>query len=67
MDRISWRCDACNKRRMDGFIAVHKIVLGHYEDGMPIGHRNFKYCKDDATCFQVAKNWKPEGTEWNFN
>ena len=52
-----WRCDICNRLRVDKKIAVHSIDISSRYDlphGMAV--MNVKYCNDNAICEAKARN-----------
>lgn len=60
---FTWRCDICGEERPDARISVHKVDIGvlslNGHRPLPPGTmiRNVKYCNDEASCIEGAKNW----------
>lgn len=53
----TWSCSICKKERPDANISVHQIPI-LTDDGVKVGHRNVRYCNDNAKCFELARKVK---------
>jgi hypothetical protein len=66
ISEMIWHCHCCKSRKPDGNIKAYRHDISNIyqlESGMLI--LNIRYCNDNPSCFQKAKN-----REWiisNFN
>ena len=54
-EKMTWKCPCCGLDRLDKFIRVNTLDIGHLFDSQPgVMFINVKYCIDVPSCKQKA-------------